>query len=220
MAFLKFIAETPNPTPALPSLALKNRKHYGVIGGRKWTGAENCETKIDGETVLFNERDNRGSTYLYFTPPQDQTVGLGNVQGIGWQGIGSKVDGHVAHKALPLSFHQRLFTLRKRGGENEKIGLHVPPYVYPLRLEGEKTWEDTGLGLLDRGGRAELELGVSVTLTAPTLPVPTEADFSTDGTVVAPGDKSTSGVYQVKDTLYPIDAAIAVSNGGWKAGGS
>ena len=238
---LKFIAETPNPIPALPSLALKKRSDYGAIGSSGWTGAEGCETKIDGEKILFNERDNRGSTYLYFTP-QDQTVGLGNVQGIGWQGVGDKVDGHIVHKALPPSFHQRIFTLRKRAGENEKIGFHAPPYVYPLLLEGEKTWEDTGLGFWDRVGRAELEQGrpaqkfnfdggniwtdtraelgqgISVTLTAPVLPVPIEADFSTDGTITAPGASSTSGVYQIKDKLDPIDASIAVSNGGWKAG--
>ena len=208
---LKFIAKSPNPTPALPSLALNNRSHYGAIGGRKWTGAEACEAHINGENVRFNERDNRGSIYLYFTP-QDQTVGLGNVQGIGWQGIGHQVDGQLAHKVLPPSFHQRIFTLRKRAGEKEKIGFHAPPYVYPLRLEGEKTWEDTGLGFFDRGGRAELKHDTHVTLTAPILPVHTVADFSTDGTITAPGDASPSGVYQVNDKLDPIDAAVALSN--------
>lgn len=53
-------------------------------------------------------------------------------------------------------------------------------------------------------------------LTAPRLPLPTEARFDFDGTVTAPGENSASGVYQVRDTLDPIDAAIGVSNGGWK----
>ncbi len=53
-------------------------------------------------------------------------------------------------------------------------------------------------------------------LTAPRLPLPTEARFDFDGAVTAPGENSASGVYQVRDTLDPIDAAIGVSNGGWK----
>ncbi len=53
-------------------------------------------------------------------------------------------------------------------------------------------------------------------LTAPRLPLPTEARFDFDGAVTAPGENSASGVYQVRDTLDLIDAAIGVSNGGWK----
>ncbi|MFN2944789.1 DUF3274 domain-containing protein, partial [Escherichia coli] len=53
-------------------------------------------------------------------------------------------------------------------------------------------------------------------LTAPRLPLPTEARFDFDGAVTAPGENSASGVYQVRDTLDPINAAIGVSNGGWK----
>ncbi|MDQ2514105.1 DUF3274 domain-containing protein, partial [Pseudomonas aeruginosa] len=112
--------------------------------------------------------------------------------------------------------HQRIFTVRKRNGEKEKIGGHAPPHVYPLLLAGEKTWEDTGLGGKDRFGRANFDQGDSVLLTAPRLPLPTEARFDFDGTVTAPGENSASGVYQVRDTLDPIDAAIGVSNGGWK----
>ena len=117
---------------------------------------------------------------------------------------------------LPQGFHQRIFTVRKRNGEKEKIGGHAPPHVYPLLLAGEKTWEDTGLGGKDRFGRANFDQGDSVLLTAPRLPLPTEARFDFDGTVTAPGENSASGVYQVRDTLDPIDAAIGVSNGGWK----
>ena len=209
---LKFISSSPGATPALSSVALKNCKSYGAIGGVGWAGVGPSEATIDGKKVTFNERDNRGSTYLYFTP-EDQTVGLANVQGIGWQGVGEEVNGQAARKVLMPGFHQRVFTLRKRAGEKEKIGAHVPPYVYPLLVAGEVNWEDTGLsGWIDLGGRAELEPGKSVMLTAPLLPVPAQADFFIGGTITAPGEDSNSGLYQVKDTLDPVDAAIGLSN--------
>lgn len=213
---LQFIAQAPNPYPALSSVALKNCQGYGAIGGTGWTGTAGCEASIKGEKVPFNERDNRGSTYLYFTP-QDQTVGLANVKGIGWQGIGDVVSGKPARTLLPARFYQRVFTLRKREGERELIGLHTPPYVYPLRLKSEGTWDDTGLPFKQRLSvvRAELEMGSQVMITAPLLPVPAKADFAVDGTVMAPGEDSASGIYQATDTLEPVDAAIAVSNKGW-----
>lgn len=52
-------------------------KHRGVVGA-KW--------------VASGDRDNRGKVYLYFSP-EDMTVGLANVQGIGWQGVPEFVRG-------------------------------------------------------------------------------------------------------------------------------
>ncbi|WP_350615356.1 DUF3274 domain-containing protein [Pseudomonas sp. HY7a-MNA-CIBAN-0227] len=215
---LQFIAGAPNQSPALSKIALKNCQGYGAIGGPDWMGSAGSAANIDGEKVPFNERDNRGCTYLYFTP-HDQTVGLANVKGIGWQGGGDEVHGKPARTLLPNRFHQRVFTLRKRGGEKELIGLHTPPYVYPLRIKGEGIWDDTGLPFKQRLSfvRGELEPGSQVMLTAPLLPVPVYTDFSADGTVTAPGDDSKSGIYQSTDTLDPVDAAIAVSNKGWTA---
>ena len=40
------------------------------------------------------DRDNRGKVYLYFCP-EDMTVALGNMQGIGWQGIPDFIGGHA-----------------------------------------------------------------------------------------------------------------------------
>lgn len=213
---LDFICASPNPNPPLPSIALKNCQGYGAIGGSGWSGSSGSQAHIDGDKISFDERDNRGSVYLYFTP-QDQTVGLSNVQGIGWRGIGEQVKNHPARTLLPPGFHQRIFTLRKRNGEKEKIGVHTPPYRYTFLRAGEKTWEDTGLGFLDRLGRANFKQGDSVLLTAPRLPVHTEAKFSNEGTVTPADENSKSGVYQVHDNLDPIDAAIGVGNGGWKA---
>ncbi|MFW9080591.1 T6SS effector phospholipase Tle3 domain-containing protein [Pseudomonas sp. P2757] len=212
---LQFIAGSPNPVPALSGVALKNKQGYGAIGGPGWTGTAACQTTIRGEKITFNERDNRGCTFLYFTP-QDQTVGLKNVQGIGWQGIGEEVDGQPARKLLPQRFHQRVFTVRKRNGEKEPVGKHVPPYVYLLRQDSEQPWEDTGLGFMDRIPNGSLDKGASVVLTAPQLPVPGDVNFANDGVITAPGEASKSGVYQMKDKLDPVDASIGVANGGWE----
>ncbi len=213
---LQFIAQAPNSYPALSNVALKNCPGYGAIGGSGWTGGAGSQASIKGVKIPFNERDNRGSTYLYFTP-QDQTVGLANVKGIGWQGIGDEVYGQPVRSLLPLHFHQRVFTLRKRAGEPERVGKHTPPYVYPLRLKGEGTWDDTGLPFKQKLSlvRAELEVGGKVLLTAPLLSVAAIADFKADGVVTAPGGDSPSGIYQSTDSLDPVDAAIAVSNKGW-----
>lgn len=103
-------------------------------------GGLGCQTTIDGERLSFDERDNRGSVYLYFTP-QDQTVGLANVQGIGWRGIAEQVKGLPGRTGLPQGFHQRIFTVRKRNGEKEKIGGHALPmstlFCWPARRPGK-----------------------------------------------------------------------------------
>ncbi|MBK5510348.1 T6SS effector phospholipase Tle3 domain-containing protein [Pseudomonas sp. TH15] len=212
---LQFISGNPNSNPALSSVTLKNCQGYGAIGGLGWTGSSSSQANIGGEKISFDERDNRGCTYLYFTP-QDQTVGLGNVQGIGWQGIGDEIEGVPARKVLPHLFHQRIFTVRKRNGEKEPVGKHVPPYVYLLRQDSEQPWEDTGLGFMDRIPNGSLDKGASVVLTAPQLPVPGDVNFSNDGVMTAPGEASKSGVYQMKDKLDPVDASIGVANGGWE----
>ena len=54
-----------------------NEKHDGAVGGL-WKAA--------------SDRDNRGKVYLYFCP-QDMTVALDSIQGIGWQGVPDLVEG-------------------------------------------------------------------------------------------------------------------------------
>jgi pimeloyl-ACP methyl ester carboxylesterase len=72
------------PLSELPNTA----KHCGVVGG-KW--------------VADLDRDNRGKVYLYFSP-EDMTVALANVQGIGWQGVPEYARGtEVAAKPFALT---------------------------------------------------------------------------------------------------------------------
>lgn len=74
-------------TPTLAELP-DSSKHQGVVGV-KWVAAE--------------DRDNRGKVYLYFSP-EDMTVGLANVQGIGWQGVPDYLRGtQVSAKPYPLT---------------------------------------------------------------------------------------------------------------------
>jgi pimeloyl-ACP methyl ester carboxylesterase len=73
--------------PPLSELA-DTAKHCGVVGG-KW--------------VADQDRDNRGKVYLYFSP-EDMTVALANVQGIGWQGVPEYMRGtEVTAKPFPLT---------------------------------------------------------------------------------------------------------------------
>ncbi|MEO7495409.1 MAG: DUF3274 domain-containing protein [Massilia sp.] len=57
-------------TPAFTALD-DQRAHHGMVSGL-WRASA--------------DRDNRGKVYLYFCP-EDMTVALNNVQGIGWQGV-------------------------------------------------------------------------------------------------------------------------------------
>ena len=74
-------------SPALSDLP-DTAKHHGVVGA-KWAAAK--------------DRDNRGKVYLYFSP-EDMTVALANVQGIGWQGVPEYIRGtEVTAKLYPLT---------------------------------------------------------------------------------------------------------------------
>jgi hypothetical protein len=66
---------------------------HGVVGNKHATPAftsfnDQClhHGMVSGLWKACADRDNRGKVYLYFCP-EDMTVALNNVQGIGWQGI-------------------------------------------------------------------------------------------------------------------------------------
>ncbi|WP_298602800.1 T6SS effector phospholipase Tle3 domain-containing protein [Zoogloea sp.] len=110
------------------------------------------------------DRDNRGKVYLYFCP-EDMTVGLRTVQGIGWQGVPNRIgdrpsalvntlghgrgrdklqlsDWENARKPLAElgpGFFQRVFTAKTRSVDkvNQVFRVGLPPQDFPLRAEGE-----------------------------------------------------------------------------------
>ncbi len=106
------------------------------------------------------DRDNRGKVYLYFCP-EDMTVALPNVQGIGWQGVPYKIQGSKVPeqgernpsrsspimqaareplKELGSRFLQRVFTAKVRpsgNGQRSAFKVGLPPQDFVLREEGE-----------------------------------------------------------------------------------
>lgn len=54
-------------------------------------GERDCGGMVHGRWKPDGDRDNRGKVYLYFCP-EDMTVALDNMRGIGWQGVPDHVD--------------------------------------------------------------------------------------------------------------------------------
>ncbi|HEY0062221.1 MAG TPA: DUF3274 domain-containing protein, partial [Telluria sp.] len=55
----------------------------------------NCGGMVEGRWKPDADRDNRGKVYLYFSP-EDMTVALQNMKGIGWQGVPDYIQGTEA----------------------------------------------------------------------------------------------------------------------------
>lgn len=121
--------------PPLPALS-DPKKHCGAVG-KKWDPSA--------------DRDNRGKVYLYFCP-EDMTVALENVQGIGWQGVpnfqrvpATKTRSETLYQplaALGASFRQRVFTAKKRPdpktGKPVLVGAGDSPFYFVLRHPREE----------------------------------------------------------------------------------
>ena len=216
-----FVAARAVTTPPLSSLSRSGKPGYGAIGGARWTGGSACKASIDGREVSFDERDNRGATYLYFTP-HDQTVALDSVRGIGWQGVGDTVNGEPAFGVMNQRFYQRIFTLLKRDQQREKVGSRPLLDRYVLRMEGEDPWQGTGLGVFGVNVmRGSFAVGQSVQLRGAPLPVPVEVRFDYNGVVTDEKGQVTthdtaSGIYQVRAPHDPISASVLLSNGGYE----
>jgi hypothetical protein len=133
------VAEKKNPTPAFATLD-DHAKHCGMVGGT-W--------------VKDKDRDNRGKVYLYFCP-EDMTVALDHLHGIGWQGVPDKLDDGVTiqstrHPMAELTkevgnppacgFYQRVFTNKLRHDPATKqvgpVKVGMPPHDFALRVKGE-----------------------------------------------------------------------------------
>lgn len=104
------------------------------------------------------DRDNRGKVYLYFCP-EDMTVALGGIKGIGWQGIPDVMRGTrvrpvktsmdvrgelEAIQRQPLRelgerFYQRVFTKKCRPdpAKGKAVMVGLPCHDFALRLDGE-----------------------------------------------------------------------------------
>ena len=127
-------------TPALSELS-DTKKHCGAVG-KQWRAEA--------------DRDNRGKVYLYFCP-EDMTVALENVRGVGWQGVptfqrvtASGTRRETLYKPLVElgeGFRQRVFTAKRRpdpvSGKPVMLGPADSPYYFVLRQPGEKDYGHT-----------------------------------------------------------------------------
>ncbi|MHC9015919.1 T6SS effector phospholipase Tle3 domain-containing protein [Stenotrophomonas bentonitica] len=220
---VRFMTETPHHTPAFESLAETGQGSSGnaVVTGKHWkpTWALRIPQGEGNAPKLFDERDNRGKVYLYFCP-DDQTVALLSVQGIGWQGVpdtvsmfttdsyqrwrksrvmlrGSEAKDYMvvrpALDALGPRFKQRCFTKRLRDGKPLMIG--AAPGEYELEKWHEFAWSGTTLGTFtDRMARAGFSSGQKVRIT---------------GEVLSPAVRPRLG--SDWDDISPIDASIAIT---------
>jgi pimeloyl-ACP methyl ester carboxylesterase len=128
------VTQTPHAQP--PLSALREAKTYGGRSGPRWSPTQGTRQDKVGNLSVFPERDNRGKVYLYFCP-DDTTVALDDVQGIGTYGVPDATpDGRPAMIALQsMGFYQRLWTKRHRDGEPVLVG--KPPQPEFIRAPGE-----------------------------------------------------------------------------------
>lgn len=117
---------------------------------------------VHGRWKPNSDRDNRGKVYLYFCP-EDMTVALDNMRGIGWQGVADTVANIVtseerrayarSHDNAPpprrrkalgelgFAFRQRVFTAKLRThpgtGKAAPVLVGQAPHDFILRLPNE-----------------------------------------------------------------------------------
>ncbi|MCD9088153.1 DUF3274 domain-containing protein [Stenotrophomonas sp. SY1] len=128
------VTKSPYALPTLDSLV---QGHIDARGraGSCWNARQGQRIGKGAGTVVFPERDNRGKVYLYFSP-DDATVGLDDVSGIGTLGVPDLANGSPAmDKLRTLRFHQRLWTKRHRDGKPVMVG--AEPGRQQLRAKGE-----------------------------------------------------------------------------------
>lgn len=128
------VTQAPHAQP--PLSALRDSKTYGGRTGPRWSPIQGSRKDKVGNFTVFPERDNRGKVYLYFCP-DDTTVALDDVHGIGTYGVPNTLpDGKPAMAALQsVRFYQRLWTKRHRDGEPVLVGDAIQQTV--LRAKGE-----------------------------------------------------------------------------------
>jgi pimeloyl-ACP methyl ester carboxylesterase len=129
-------ATTQAPHSQPPLAQLRESETYRGRSGPLWSPTQGARHDKLGKLNVFPERDNRGKVYLYFCP-DDTTVALADVQGIGTFGVPDAApDGRPAMMALQrLRFYQRQWTRRHRDGEPVLVGKPAQPEQ--IRAVGE-----------------------------------------------------------------------------------
>lgn len=190
---LKYMTGNPVQAPSFGTLATTARDSRGLAGER-WRRS----AIVEGQAHAYADRDNRGFVHLYFCP-EDLTVALPNIQGIGWCGA---QDEHL--KQMPPRFKQRVWTMKWRNGKPYPVG--QAPYSHPLRMKDEHFW-----GWANHAGRAEPDENTWRWISGEALPVPFEPQLRNgEANTLADGRRGQQGSL----TVSPLDASVAVSHGG------
>ncbi|MGH8052597.1 MAG: T6SS effector phospholipase Tle3 domain-containing protein [Stenotrophomonas sp.] len=134
LRIVEHVTKNPYAMPALGDIS-EGQPNAGGRAGARWNPRQGHRIGKGSETIVFPERDNRGKVYLYFSP-DDSTVGLDTVVGIGTFGVPDTANGSPAMEKLrEMRFFQRLWTKRHRGGKPVLVG--AEPCRQLLRAEGE-----------------------------------------------------------------------------------
>ncbi len=205
----------------------------GVAAKRKptWSDDELQRMKRDGLHTkawdVAKDRDNRGKVYLYFCP-EDMTVALPNVQGIGWQGVPYDLEDEVSGilrkplKELGSSFLQRVFTRKQRkvGGKLEAFPVGLPPQDFILRPKGEddRAHADGDVTTL-RSHLPEYDPSLEKSTDPEDILALRAAQRLINGEALKPphtadlhGGSDPAAKQSKRESVDPIDAAIAVTS--------
>ncbi|MBB3257460.1 hypothetical protein F4827_002325 [Paraburkholderia bannensis] len=221
-----FVGKATHSKPSLDDLQLKPGHDNFGITGPKW-GSKNAvrltaPTSVTGSqsekaTIAFAERDNRGSVVIYFCP-EDSTVGLSGVAGMGTMGLPESVSAAPAngHKEtihlIGGNFRQRVFTRRARDGKPEKVG--TDPHQYVMRKDGESPHMT---GFWDQWlKRAAVDVGSTRNINAPATGGLAFAPQMDGNTLPGTGTKSLFGRSDAdleagRQSLDELEASTAIS---------
>ncbi|MBI3229852.1 MAG: DUF3274 domain-containing protein, partial [Burkholderiales bacterium] len=203
----RYVAKCKKTTVPLSVLEqMKTEKNPVPPIGPNWKAGDGAMrwVRTAGKAMPFRERDNRGKVYLYFSP-MDATVGLMNVQGIGWSGIPEEVKttlengdsgNYPALANMGANFRQRIFTRTKVDGKQFQVGL-------PVQMHTMRGYTDVASGN-HVGSRKSLPLGSQVYINGEELNPPVTPFFESGE------EKGHEGTLAVG----PVDAANAVAASG------
>jgi pimeloyl-ACP methyl ester carboxylesterase len=198
------VTQAPHTQP--PLSALRDSKTYGGRTGPRWSPIQGSRKDKVGNFTVFPERDNRGKVYLYFCP-DDTTVALDDVHGIGTYGVPNTLpDGKPAMAALQsVRFYQRLWTKRHRDGQPVLVGDAIQQTV--LRAKGEPRYPG-GWSAGAIASQAPITKGGEVLINAEPLSPPYAPDLF--GGEVEQGTPTRAG----KDSPDDVSIRSALGNPG------
>lgn len=166
------VTKKPYSIPDLTEMMVNHDKHGGRAGP-DWAKTQGKRLDKSGKNwITFDERDNRGKVYLYFCP-EDTTVGLKSVRGIGTFGVPDEVPADGAAKANSKKtmdamkvletkrFFQRMWTRMERDnnfdGKYKKVLVGTKPERVPVRTQYERLSPGPDAGAMNQATNAALQ---------------------------------------------------------------